>query len=221
MCVFLFPLTLVVWFCCIDPKACGRNWIHIFGSFLEARYPMRSPCATFYWKMLTMRGGGLRHVKPWGFEMETTTWWWFETDFVTPILGNMIPIWLMCFKWVWLHQLEQVMEVFCSILYWIPNKFHNNHFLEQINSFQTCQPSGVFCICNFRASGIYLLRPYFSVCVVPFKKGDMKTSPVVVDQPWESWNVSTQGQVRSVASTLDVPENLRDQSLKKKLKFVR
>ena len=31
---------------------------------------MRSPCATSYWKMLTMRGGGLRHLKPWGFEMK-------------------------------------------------------------------------------------------------------------------------------------------------------
>ena len=31
---------------------------------------MRSPCATSYWKMLTMRGGGLRHVKPWSFEMK-------------------------------------------------------------------------------------------------------------------------------------------------------
>ena len=105
------------------------------------------------------------------------------------------------FQMGWKHQLEQVMEVFRSILYWIPKKFHNNHVLEQINSFQTCQPSGVFFICNFGASGIYLVRPIFSGCVVPFKKGDMKTSPVVVDQPRESWNVSTQGQVRSVAST--------------------
>ena len=51
------------------------------------------------------------------------------------------------------------------------------------------------------------IATHFSGCVVPFKKGDMKTSPVVVDQPRESRNVSTQCQVRSGASTLEFPEN--------------
>lgn len=148
--------------------------------------------------------------------------WWFETRetmgfWDEPQLGDgskqlLLPLSLGIwspFDWCVSNGLKTPTRTsyggVCSILYWIPKKFHNNHFLEQINSFQTCQPSGVFFIFNFR--GIYLLRPHFSGCVVPFKKGDMKTSPVVVDQPWESWNVSTQGQVRSVASTLDFPEN--------------
>ena len=166
LCVRLFPLTLVVCFLLHRCETCVRNWIHIFGSFLEARYPMRSPCATSYWKMLTMRGGK-RHVKPWGFEMKPQ----LDGGLKQLLLPLSLGIWFP-FDWCVSNGLktptiEQVMEVFCSILSWIPKKFHNNHVLEQINSFQTCQSSGVFFICNFRASGIYLLRPHFSRCVVP------------------------------------------------------
>lgn len=53
---------------------------------------------------------------------------------------------------------------------------------------------------------ISITTPFFWVCGSLWKRWHFQTSPVVVDQPRESWNVSTQGQVRSVASTLDVPE---------------
>ena len=66
-CLFVyFHLPLVFCF----ERNLGRNWIHIFGSFLGARYPMRSPYAMSCWKMLTMRGGS--------WEIRTLRFAWVE-----------------------------------------------------------------------------------------------------------------------------------------------
>ena len=157
----------------------------------------------------------------WWFETPETMGFWDETSFCYPYPWEYDSHLTDVFQMAWKHQLEQVMEVFCSILYWIPKKFHNNHLLEQINSFQKCQPSGVFFICNFRASGIYLLRPHFSGCVVPFEKGDIFRHPQLL---WINPGNHEMFRPKVRWGVLHQPwmflKFLRDQSLKKNLKFV-